>query len=185
MSSTTEAGTMEVWLKIRCNNSATSVRITDISRVSGVNYEITKIGNDNTSYEGTTASAYFDTLTKGSKRFLEFATPSFNIPRGGTFTTEFIYKQQINEHFAMYMGRATIGTDASGGNLYINLDGLDFRNGDKVIGSWGFKGTDLSGSFEMTSNTSIWLRKGYTTTSPTTTEGAGQTLEFSLFAYKA
>ena len=185
MSSTSQAGTMEVLIKLRCNQSATKFVLTDISRVISQSYVCEDLGNDSATYSGTTVSAYFDTLTKGSKRFLEFATPSFNIPRGGTFTTEFIYKQQINEHFAMYMGRATLGADASGGSLYIQLDGLDYRNGDKVIGSWGFKGIDLSGSFEITSNTSIWLSKGYSSTRPTSTEGAGQVLEFTIFAYKA
>ena len=86
------------------------------------------------------------------------------------------------------MGKATIGTDASGGNLYINLDGLDPRNGDRIIGNWYFKDTTIGGTMYMYNNTSIWLQKGYTTdgnSRPTPTESAGQILEFTVFAYKA
>ena len=188
MSSTSEVGTMEIVIKVTCNASATKFVLTDISRIVSQDYVCEDIGNDAASYEGTTASAYFNNLTLGSKRFIELKTPSFNIPRGGSFTTEYLYKQQINEHFAMYMGRATLGLDASGGALYIQLDGLDYRNGDRVIGDWSFRGSTLGGKFGIYTNASIWLQKGYTTDSsgrPTSTEGAGLTLEFTLFAYKS
>lgn len=182
MSSTSEPGTMDVWLKIECNGFASKIFISDISQVQNT-YTFEDIGNDNASYGETTAAAYFNNLDLGTKRELRFITPSFNIPRGGTFITNYIYKQAINENFAIYFGSATIGSDASGGNLFLQVDGLDFRNNDIINGEWYVDGTSYNGSLLMTSNTSIWTRKGLGgSDSLTTSEAAGKTIIFKIIA---
>jgi len=182
MSSTSEAGIMDVWLKIECSGFATKITINDISQVQD-NYTLEDIGNDSAIYDNTTASAYFNSLTKGTKRETRFITPSFNIPRGGTFSTNYIYKQAINEHFAIYFGSATIGSDASGGNLYLQIDGISGAN-DKIIGEWYVDGTSYNGSLVITSNTSIWVRKGLGgADNLTTSECAGKTIIFKILAW--
>lgn len=68
LSSTTEIGTMDIWLKIYLNTSAIRLNFSDISNITGVPYNIVSLGNDNDIYDvstSTTNSDYFDTLTKG------------------------------------------------------------------------------------------------------------------------
>ena len=173
---------MNIWLKIECKGFASKISIIDISQVQN-SYTFEDVGNDSASYDDTTASAYFNSLELGTKRELRFLTPSFDIPRGGTFTTNYLYKQAINENFAIYFGSATIGSDASGGNLYLNIDGLDSRNGDIINGEWYVEGTSYNGSLLMTANNSIWVRKGLGgSDNLQTSEGAGKTIIFKVIA---
>ena len=182
MSSTSEAGIMNVWLKIECKGFASKISIIDISQVQN-SYTFEDVGNDSASYDDTTASTYFDSLELGTKRELRFLTPSFNIPRGGTFTTNYIYKQAINENFAIYFGSATIGSDASGGNLYLQVDGISGTNNDLINGEWYAEGTSYNGSLELASNASIWVRKGLGgSDNLTTSEAAGKTIRFKIIA---
>lgn len=189
LSSTTEEGIMTVWLKLLCNTNATRFTVIDISRNTDNDYVIEYLGNDNASYGGSTVSAYFSAITdKGNIRVLatnvEDSTPSFGCPRGGTYTLNFLKKQQVGA-VAIYLGRVTIGSDASGGNMYIQVDGLRGSNQNICAGQWNIYGTSLSGivySAYGSGNTSLWLRIGNTGTTLQTGDCAGQSIDFSFIA---
>ena len=61
LSSTEAEGTMDVYLKLFLNTSASPVSIVDISN-TGVSFNVTKIGNDGATYEGTTIMNFFNEL---------------------------------------------------------------------------------------------------------------------------
>lgn len=87
MSSVSQQGKMKVFLKIKCASYATKITIKDIINKLPIKYNITDIGNDSASYEGTTIAAYFETLQKGiinkstDKQNAELSSP---ITVGGT-----------------------------------------------------------------------------------------------------
>lgn len=83
MSSTSATGTMDVYLKIYAKGNVSRVTITNISEDLTIPFEVTDIGNDNASYSGTTISAYFNTLTKGSITNLQTKELSSPISIGG------------------------------------------------------------------------------------------------------
>ena len=205
MSSTTEAGTMECWIKLRCNATASQFSVLDLSKVIDT-LKIDYIGNDSASYSGTTVSAYFDNIVnKGTLRLLDTtpiansenlitsggvysvindSTPSFGCPRGGTYTLNYLTKQQIG-NVALYLGRVTIGSNASGGNMYIQVDGLKGSTHNICNGQWNIYGTTFTGiiySEYGNGNNSLWLRIGNSSTSLQTSECAGQSINFSFMA---
>ena len=209
MSSTTEIGTMECWIKLRCAGNASQFSVLDLSKVIDT-LKIDYIGNDSASYGGTTASAYFDNIAnKGALRLLDAtptlnsvnlitsggvysfvnniissSTPSFGCPRGGAYTLDFLIKQQIGD-VTLYMGRVTLGSDASGGNMYIQVDGVRGSTHNVCNTQWCIHGTSFEGKIYSaygSGNTSLWLRIGSTSTNLQTSEGAGQSIDFSFMA---
>lgn len=209
MSSTTEAGTMECWIKLRCNGTATEFSVLDLSKMLST-LKIQFVGNDSVNYGGTTASAYFNNIAnKGTLRLLDTtptlnsvnlitsggvhsfvtnkissSTPSFDCPRGGTYTLNYLIKQQIGD-VALYIGRVTIGSNASGGNIFLNVDGLRGSTHNICGGQWNIYGTSYSGivySAYGTGNTSLWLQIGSTSARLQTSECAGQSIDFSFMA---
>ena len=79
-----------------------------------------------------------------------------------------------------------MGNNATGGNIYINVDGLSNGNGWEVVGRWYIPDTDYNGILVCAGNTSIWLQKGYTTgaTRINSTEIQGKTVFFDFTAFK-
>ena len=205
MSSTSEVGTMECWIKLRCNTMATGFSVLDLSKVVDT-LKIDYIGNDNASYSGTTASAYFNNIAnKGTLRLLDTTptadsvnlitsggvydlinatTPSFDCPRGGTYTLNYLLKQQIG-NVALYMGRVTIGSNASGGSMYLQVDGVRGSTHNICNSQWCIHGTSYEGKIYSaygSGNASLWLRIGSTSTNLQTSECAGQSIDFSFMA---
>lgn len=116
---------------------------------------------------------------------ISYNRPTFNCPRGGSFSIEYLLKQKVNS-IHHYFGKVTMGNDATGGNIFINVDGLSNGNGWEVVGRWYIPDTDYNGMLFCIGNTSIWLQKGYTTggTRINSTEIQGKTVFFDFTAFK-
>ena len=114
---------------------------------------------------------------------------NFGFPRGGSFTTPILQRQNINNNI-IYAGRVVVGSDATGGSLYFNIDGIRGENGWNMIGFWRIIGTtfdsDTFGRFSLSSNASIWLQKGNAdnTNYLISSEAAGKTIEFVIYAIR-
>lgn len=113
---------------------------------------------------------------------LKSVTPKFGCPRAGTYTTDYIIRQNVGS-VIIYMGAIICGSDTLTGNVYIQLDGISGKEGYKVEGTWGIKSDNVSGTFTLADNTSIWLQKGYTIGADnrlTNTEIQGKKITFEL-----
>lgn len=137
MSSTTEVGTMECWIKLRCNSSATSFSVLDLSKVVDT-LKIKYIGNDNASYSGTTASAYFNNIAnKGTLRLLD-TTPTVDsvnlITSGAVFSalSGFLYRNNTSSSKTIKISNM-YPTEPTMTNVY----SLSARNGEFGILSCG------------------------------------------------
>lgn len=109
----------------------------------------------------------------------------FTCPRGGVFTLNYLRKQTVG-NIRYYIGKVTIGSDASGGNLYFGIDGLIGGNGWVVDGTWEILNSEYKGVLFIANNNSIWLQKGETTGAErlASTEAQNKTITFRFTATK-
>jgi len=120
----------------------------------------------------------------GVYNLINATTPSFDCPRGGTYTLNYLTKQKIG-NVALYLGRVTIGSNASGGSMYLQVDGVRGSTHNICNSQWCIHGTSYEGvlySAYGSGNASLWLRIGSTSTNLQTSEGAGQSIDFSFMA---
>ena len=132
-----------------------------------------------------TANSNKPIKSSGVYNSFDKTAPTFDVPRAGTYTTTYITRQNINER-RLYAGLLTAGADASGGNVYLMIDGIRGDAGWFINGYWRLVDTELSGRVYLATNTSIWLQKGNASTTDrlNATEIAGKTLEFFFYAFK-
>lgn len=123
--------------------------------------------------------------SSGVYNSLKKTTPVFEIFRAGTYTATYIIRQDINE-MRMYAGLLKGGANASGGSVYIQVDGIRGDVGWIMNGYWRLIDTELSGRIALAPNGSIWLQKGNSTSSSrlTSTEIAEKQLEIFFTAIK-
>jgi hypothetical protein len=116
---------------------------------------------------------------------LKNTPPVFALYRAGTYTTTYITRQDIN-NTRMYAGLLTGGTDADGGSVYLQVDGMRGDAGWTIIGYWRVLDTGLTGRTALAPNGSIWLQKGNSSTVSrlSSTEIAEKQLEIFFIALK-
>ena len=102
----------------------------------------------------------------------------FGCPRGGAYTLNNLNKQSIGK-LNLYFGSITFGSDASGGNMYLMIDGITSLNNVYVFSEWKIKDTS-TGKIGIFSNTSLWLNIDNSSQYLQSADCAGKTMEFIL-----
>lgn len=84
LSSTSAAGTMSVYLKVYANKVTSRISVTNISENVDIPFELSDLGKDDSTYSGTTTSAYFNAITnKGNIKSLQTQELSSPFSIGG------------------------------------------------------------------------------------------------------